>query len=176
MLGTAWCIIDSDTRFSDRYEKAMTKAKKAGIYIAASLECFQLSFLPPFRFIGRQYETCSQVTHEWLSRVDGYRKNQAWLEQKNMVSTYRENIGTANHHTEEPERFSKDTDPAHTATCEVFKSGHGEKVPYRESTSGLSSSPLEHRHHSPFLGGRDDGIGTGKDFLTGCAGDTEEID
>lgn len=116
-----WCIFDLDTLSSDRYEKAMIKAKKAGIHIAESLPCFELWFLLHFRFTSRQYEKCSQVIQELLSHVEGYSKNQAWLKQKNMFSTYWKNIADAIHHAKELERFSKDTHLIQGTMCEVFR-------------------------------------------------------
>lgn len=116
-----WCIFDADTLSSDTYRKAMRKAQNSGIHIAYSLPCFELWFLLHFRFTSRQYEKCSQVIQELLSHVDGYSKNQTWLKQKNMFSTYREKIADAIDRARELERFSKDNHLAHGTTCEIYR-------------------------------------------------------
>ncbi len=116
-----WCIFDSDTLSSATFREAMRKAQNSGIHIADSLPCFELWFLLHFRFTSRQYEKCSQVIHELHSHVEGYSKNQAWLKQKNMFSTYRDRIGKAIDNAKKLERFSTDNNLVHETTCEVFR-------------------------------------------------------
>lgn len=116
-----WCVFDLDIINEREREIIYKEAENNDIKIAGSLPCFEIWFLLHYRYSTKTYSNCDELIEELRSYIDGYNKNQKWLQRKDLFSFLKDLLDDAIKNSKQLEKYNRDNTIQRGSMTQIYK-------------------------------------------------------